>query len=414
MANELETLPPGGFSIVDTMEMGAGNQELLNDLFSPETVTSKTEEIETITNPPKKEDPKVKKEEPKKELPKKEEKKDEKEQKSLSELLTEEEEEVDEDGNPVVKETPEKKEGEENEEPVVDNKFNALSKDLFKLGVFSKGEGEEDIEINSPEEFLDRFNLEKKNGAIEMVDRFIGQFGEDYQEAFDAIFVKGVDPKEYFTTFNTVQNFAELDLTKEANQELVVRQGLLDQGFEPDKIAAKLQKIKDYGDLEDEAKSVHQILIKKEAAKLTQMKQESEAKLQQIAAVQEQYRKNVNTILQDKLKAKEFDGIPINPKQATELQDFLLTAKYKTPSGETLTEFDKTILELKRPENHEKKVKLALILKVLEKDPTLSTIQKAGVTKKTDALFGEVARLTGKSSVKSEKTQAPSNKSWFS
>jgi hypothetical protein len=30
---------------------------------------------------------------------------------------------------------------------------------------------------------------------MEMVNNFIGQFGEDYQEAFDAIFVKGVKPK---------------------------------------------------------------------------------------------------------------------------------------------------------------------------------------------------------------------------
>ena len=47
---------------------------------------------------------------------------------------------------------------------------------------------------------------------------------------------------------------------------------------------------------------------------------------------------------------------------------------------------------MKRPENHATKVKIALLLKVLEKDPTLSTIQKAGVTKKTDTLFSEVAR----------------------
>lgn len=400
MANEsLETPQFGGFSIVDTMEMGAGNQELLTDLFAPETVTSKTEEIEKIIALPKKEE-KAKKEEPKKEEVK---------EKLLSELLIEEEE-IDESGTSIKKEEPKKEGGET--EFVEDNKFNALSKDLFKLGVFSKDEGEEDVEINSPQELLDRFNLEKKNGAIEMVDKFIGQFGDDYQEAFDAIFVKGVEPREYFGTYNNIQNFAELDLTKESNQELVIRQGLLDQGFESDKIAAKLEKIKNYGDLEDEAKSIHQILIKKETAKLAQLKQESETKLQQVAAIQQQYIKNVQTILQDKVKAKEFDGIPINPKQATELQDFLLTAKYKTPSGETLTEFDKTILELKRPENHTKKVKLALILNLLEKDPTLATIQQTGITKKTDTLFGEVARLTQKTSVKSEKAQPA--KSWFS
>ena len=123
---------------------------------------------------------------------------------------------------------------------------------------------------------------------------------------------------------------------------------------------------------------------------------------------------NIQTmsILQDKLKAKEFDGIPLNPKLATELQDFLITEKWKTNSGENLTDFDRTVLELKRPENHEMKVKVALLLKILEKDPTLSTIQKSGVTKKTDSLFGEVARQATKSSVKSSKSDKPN--SWWS
>ena len=44
MANELDT----SFSIQDTMEMGMGNQELLNDLFSPETSTSNPEDVTAI------------------------------------------------------------------------------------------------------------------------------------------------------------------------------------------------------------------------------------------------------------------------------------------------------------------------------------------------------------------------------
>ena len=96
--------------------------------------------------------------------------------------------------------------------------------------------------------------------------------------------------------------------------------------------------------------------------------------------------------MQEKLKTKEFDGIPINLTLANELQDFLLVDKWKTPSGETLTDFDRVILDLKKPENHSQKVKIAMLLKMLEKDPTLSTIQKTGVTKQTDRLFAEVAR----------------------
>ena len=162
------------------------------------------------------------------ELPKSEEKKEEPEegkQNLISSFLDDGEEEDREE----VK-TPEKKEVKPEEEPEnEESQFSALSRDLFKLGVFTEEEDEEPI--TTPEQFLEKFKSEKIKGANEMVDNFLGQFGEDYKQAFDAIFVKGVDPKEYFGTYNNIVNFAELDLTREDNQETVVRQSLLNQDW---------------------------------------------------------------------------------------------------------------------------------------------------------------------------------------
>ena len=327
--------------------------------------------------------------------------------------MDDEEEKEDED-EPVKKVSPisTTPNTENNEEEGESNQFTALSKDLLKLGVFSKEEDEDDVPINNAEEFLERFNAEKKKGAIEVVNNFIGQFGEEYQQAFDAIYVKGVNPKDYFGAFNQIQSFADMDLAQEANQVRVITQALTDQGLDPEDVTTEVERLKNYGDLESVAAKHHKVLIKKEAVKLQQLEQEKEVQLQQQAQYKQQYSTNVNQVLQDKLKNKEFDGIPLNPKLAGELQDFLTIDKYKTNSGETLTEFDKTILELKRPENHEKKVKIALLLKILEKDPTLSTIQKTGITKKSNELFGEVARQASKSAVKSHKPANVST-SWF-
>ena len=327
--------------------------------------------------------------------------------------MNDEEEKEDED-EPVKKVSPisTTPNTENNEEEGESNQFTALSKDLLKLGVFSKEEDEDDVPINNAEEFLERFNAEKKKGAIEVVNNFIGQFGEEYQQAFDAIYVKGVNPKDYFGAFNQIQSFADMDLAQEANQVRVITQALTDQGLDPEDVTTEVERLKNYGDLESVAGKHHKVLIKKEAVKLQQLEQEKEVQLQQQAQYKQQYSTNVNQVLQDKLKNKEFDGIPLNPKLAGELQDFLTIDKYKTNSGETLTEFDKTILELKRPENHEKKVKIALLLKILEKDPTLSTIQKTGITKKSNELFGEVARQASKSAVKSHKPANVST-SWF-
>lgn len=436
--NESQTAPPS-FGIENTTEIGAGNTELLKDLLSPETSTGNPEDVEPIEE----EDPKGKPEgeaategEGGEQKPKPEPEGDE----LISSFLEGEEgEEVskipkpegepkgegeDEEGKPKGEEGKERKEGEdegegeEGEEGEDDgSKFSALTKDLFKLGVFTPDEDEdaENVEIKNPEDFLERFNSEKKKGAIDIVNNFIGQFGEDYQQAFDSIFVKGVNPKEYFNTFNQIEDYSKLDLSEESNQERVVKTALAEQGFEPEDVETEVERLKNYGDLEAVATKYNKVLVKKQAAKMKEMEEHAQQEQERKAAFKNQYIQNVQSTLQEKLKEKEFDGIPLNPKLANELQDYLLVDKYKTASGETLTDFDRTILELKKPENHPTKVKVALLLKILEKDPNLSTIQKSGVTKKSNELFGEVARQVTKTKKKDNSNRQETNKTnkWF-
>jgi hypothetical protein len=419
MADNLETM--GNFSIQDTMEMGMGNQELLQGLFEPETASSNPDDVQPIiknADAPAAPDapavPKGKDIVPPKSVDGKTDEEKQEGQSMISDFLSDSEDD-DEDDTPApakpAKATEAAADGDEDEPQ--GTQFTALANDLYKLGVFTSDEDEDQEPISTAEEFLERFNEEKKKGAIETVNNFIGQFGEDYQQAFEAIFVKGVNPKEYFGTYNQVVSFAEMDLSDEDNQARVVRQALLDQGFDNEDIDTEIERFKNYGDLESVATKHHKVLVKKEAVKLQQMEVKAEQELQQKAQIRNQYIKNVQDILNDKIKSKEFDGIPINPTLAGELQDFLLVDKWKTPTGETLTDFDRAILDMKRPENHAMKVKLGLIMKMLEKDPTLSTIQKTGVTKKSNELFGEVARQVTK--VKSTgATGSKSNpNSWF-
>jgi hypothetical protein len=410
--DNLDTPSLGNFGIEETLGMNIGSAELLNDLYSPETSTEDPDNIEKIVKTIDDDKPVKKPEVPKgKEVVQKLDGEEPTSQDILKNFLGDNDEEIEEEEIVLKTAVPKTEEKIEEEEEEQESQFTALSKDLFKLGVFTKDEEEADVQIDSPEQFLERFNAEKKKGAIEIVDNFIGQFGEDYQKAFDAIFVKGADPKEYFGAYNNIVSFAELDLTVEANQERVVRQALTDQGFDPEDVVTEIERLRNYGDLETVASKHHKVLVKKESAKLQQLEQQAEQQQRQKATVRNQYIQNVQSVLQDKLKTKEFDGIPLNPKLASELQDFLLVEKYKTSSGETLTDFDKTILELKRPENHAAKVKVGLLLKILEQDPTLSTIQKAGVSKKSTQLFEEVARQTTKKTVTGSNPSKAN--SWF-
>ena len=424
MADNLDTL--GNFSIQDTMDMGMGNAELINDLMSPDTASSNPEDVTPIiaeANPPaapaSPAKPKGKEIVPSASPDGKSEDEPVDGQSLISNFLGDNDEEEDEDdkgGAPAAPAAaPPADDSEEDDEEQQGTQFTALANDLFKLGVFTKEDEEDDVTISTAEEFLDRFESEKKKGASELVENFIGQFGEDYQNAFDAIFVKGVNPKDYFGTYNQVVNFAEMDLSDENNQIRIMKQTLSDQGFDSEDVETEIERLKNYGDLESVATKHHKVLVKKEAVKLQEMEQKAEQELRQKAAVRNQYINNVQAILQEKVKSKEFDGIPINPKQATELQDFLLVDKWKTPSGETLTDFDRAILDMKRPENHAMKVKLGLLMKILEEDPTLSTIQKIGVSKKTNELFGEVARQVSKSSNSGSTRNSSGAKpnSWF-
>ena len=196
---------------------------------------------------------------------------------------------------------------------------------------------------------------------------------------------------------SSFKKLIELSNTKDVDQE---------------KINTEVEKLKSYGDLEDVSKRHHKVLVKKEKATLDVAAQKAKD-VNQVKQVQKsEYVKNVRNVLQEKIKAKEFDGLPVNIQTANELQDFLLVDKWKTESGETLTDFDKSILDLKKPDNHAQKVKVALLLKLLEKDPTLSTIQKRGVSKKSSQLFKDVARqkTTAKRVVANNKQPA---KSWF-
>jgi hypothetical protein len=392
------------FSIEETTE-GIGDPTLLQGLYADETADPA--DVKSIEEE-EKEKEKEKKPVDKKKVDTSKEKEEEKE--SLVDFLSKEEEE---------KEEEKEEEEEKNKDKVKDkdtepqhSEFQALANDLFKLGVFQKDqeEGDEDIKIDTPQAFLERFNLEKEKGANEKIGNFLSRFGEDYREAFEAIYLKGINPRDYFTTKHSIENLSEMDLSKESNQEAIVKQALSEQGFEPEDVQTELERIKNYGDLENVATKYHKVLVKKESARLEQMEEDKTAELEQKEQEREQYLTNVNTLLNNKLKEKEFDGIPINQKLALEVQDFLVTNKWKSPSGGLLTDFDKAIIDLKKPENHEKKVKIGLLLKMLEKDPTLSTLKKAGITKKTEDLFTEVTKAKTKTTDKEKKQ---TSKSWF-
>lgn len=268
--------------------------------------------------------------------------------------------------------------------------YKTLSNDLLRLGVFSKdSEDQESLDIDTPEQFLERFNLEKKKGAVNILDNFLSQFGEDYRKMFDAVFVNGVKPQEYLGSFAKIEAFSELNMEDESNQERVVRKYYKDLKWDDQKIDNRISKLRDYGDLEDEAKTFHEVLLNKEKEKAQSLAQEKEQERVREKQKEVDTKKSYQRILSEKLKSQEIDGIPLTEKDAQEALSYLTDKKYKLASGELLSEFDKDLLELNRPENHELKIKLGLLLR---KKLDLTSVKKTTISKKSDALFSLTAK----------------------
>jgi len=289
----------------------------------------------------------------------------------------EEEEEVDDS---------KEKEKETKEEEVKEVDYEGFSDDLVKLGIFTNMEGEQ--KPKTPEELAARFQKEKQLGATQWLQAYLGRFGEDRQELFQAIYVDGVDPSEYIPVLNRVQDFENLDMADEANQERVVAEFYTRQGFEPTEVSKKVQKTKDYGDLKEDSESFVSKLIEGDKQVLADQEKAAQDIQKRKQAEDQHYRVAVNKLLVENINNKEFKGLPFDGDKAKKVFDFLYNKKYKV-GGDELTEFDRFVIESKKPENLEKRVIIAL-LQLNNFD--FSKIVKTAMSKEASDLFASIKK----------------------
>lgn len=299
------------------------------------------------------------------------------------------------------------------------NPFIVMSKELLGLGIFTKDDNEEESAIiaKDGEELSHRFALEKKKGSIEILDTFLSSRGEEYREWFDAVMVKGISPQDYMARYNKIESIQNLDIKNTDDQERIVRENLRTQGYKPDVVENKLQRMIQNGELEEEAGFAQEILLKRERDGIANETAKKEQELALKAQQRNEFVNSVSKLLSDKIKEKEFDGIPVDMKIANSVGHYITAEKYQTPDGKKLTQFDKDILDLNRPENHAQKVKLGLIMQLLRDDPTLSTIQKKAASKNSSKLFAKLERdnknPASPASTKDASKKKEAQTSWF-
>lgn len=380
-------------------ETASGGQQLIDSFLNDEPITSDPKEV----TPTGEEDNSEKQERKKPEGKSKEEDGDD-DNFDINSLIEEEDDDDDndEEGEPEEKDQSKKKkdpkkekeessneeqdqeensDDEDDEEP--QNPFTSLSRDLIKLGVF-----EEDEELNIPEsdqEFLERFNLEAQKRAQYSLESYLGRFGEDRQNLFKAIYEQGVEPQAYLESFVRLENYAELDLEKEANQEKVVRASMKNQGFDSEDIDTEVERLKEYGDLENVSKKYHKVLVRQESKKLEEQAYNAQQKLLQEKQKKDYFISSVKQILDSKLKERNFDGIPLTPVVKEKVETYLTNEAWKLPSGELISDFDKFLLDLQLPENYSTRVKIALL--------ALNNFDLSKVSKTSSASSKEASEL---------------------
>lgn len=316
----------------------------------------------------------------------------------------------DEEDTSKTTKKPEEKQKEETpakEDESSDDVFSTLSKNLVDLGIFTQEE-DEDLPTTA-EEFKDKWIAERQNQVNSDIYNFLmSKHGEEGYKIFNDIFVNGVDPREYLAKYVEVSSFKEMDLSSEPNQEKVVRESLRRQGLKEDLIDKKLQKMKDYGDLEEEASIAHELLVAQEERDLEEMAKEKAEEEHFKKTQKAQYQAGLQKLLTEKLKTKEFDGIPVTDKVVREVYDYLDTEKWQLKNGDRLTDFDKELLDLRKPENLELKIKLALLLK---NKLDLSKLKTSLLSKETSKIFTD---LTIKEKINKRTQTTPVSNDFFS
>jgi len=276
-------------------------------------------------------------------------------------------------------------------EPALKHHITAFGNELYQLGILTADDDNTPAPINTSGELIERLTHEKQKGAVELLENILSNFGPEYRTAFDAIYLNGVHPREYFHQAEKVTSLEGIDLSIVENQKQVVRTHLRSLGWDETKIAAKIEKLENYQDLEEEARDLIVPLVANEKKALDQKVKERQQELSRKASMDQEHQQSVGRIIKEKMKLKEFDGIPFDEKTARTVGGYMLEKKWQLGDSQ-ISDFEKEILDLSRPENRELQIKIALIMHLLKVDPTLSRLQRKAVSNEADKIFSFLQR----------------------
>src|SRR5690606_16101188 len=212
------------------------------------------------------------------------------------------------------------------------------------------------------EEFAKRFEKESIRKANENLQNFLSRFGQDRLDAFRAIFVNGVDPKEYFSIASAPEDIFTLDMEQESNQKKVVKKYYQEVlGLSEGRADKLIQSLIEDGELDSEAVTALGKFRETHEQRLAELERQRVEAEQQKLQNKQMFINQVNDVISKKIQEKEIDGFKFDKSVADRVMATLTQDSWRLPNGELITDFQKFMMELSRPENIDIAIKIALL-----------------------------------------------------
>lgn len=295
-------------------------------------------------------------------------------------LFQEEEEENSNSGN-----------GSQDEEDEVETGKNISVLNTLKDKGFINFELEENQELT--EEFAEELLEDKFEETIEeRIAEKLGGLPEDVQQVVQYV-LKGGSLNDFLKQVVETGsgNISEdLDLSVESNQELVVREMLLQQDFDEETIEAQIETLKDSGKLKNIAEKRFTKWLSDNKTARASLVQQQEQRRQEIRdEIRESKRKMTETLN----SLEEIGGLEPSKDDKKILPSFINDRTVKLNNGAEITEMQKE-LYYELPKNEQAMIQLAILLKNRNADGTFNfdNIAKKIKTKVTKDLKDNLRR----------------------
>lgn len=291
---------------------------------------------------------------------------------------TGDEDEEDDDKNPKTKTLESTDDEDDNSEY-----FKVVGEGLLKLGKYKEVPADFKWSQENFLEFFDGFTKEKAQADIE--DILTENWGEEGIEMFKDIFINKVPIKDYLERYSESQDYSTIDLEKVGNQKYIIQTYLESTGVDEDEIFERIELLEEQDKLKLKAEAFRDKLVEESKAEMKRLAQQEEFRIQQAKAVEKKRQDAITEAVNNAIKAKEINGIPLSVADNRELLPYLTAPAYKLNNGQKITEFDKDLMELRRDPN--KLTKLIALAKMVKDDLNVTPIKNKAVDETKEDLF---------------------------